>query len=154
MKQMCFISTFSLKYTYLRMNLWSGEKIRRGLPKRELVKKHQQTCQQLAERVSREQANVSCLQTFTFFQKLCNHLNYYYYWLVGTKPSHNPRHFRELKITFQNPKHFPESKNTWFWEVFSILGFWHIFLDSGKYFGFWKVFSRWAQIKAIPQMSY
>ena len=83
-------------------------------------------------------------------------------WLVGTKPSHNPRHFPELKITFQNPKHFPESKtlpriqkhfpeskNTWFWEVFWILGhvfgFCHVFLDSGNYFGFWKVFSRWAQ---------
>ena len=66
-------------------------------------------------------------------------------WLVGTNPSHNPRHFPELKNTSQNPKtlpriiikkKFPEFKNTWFWEVFWILG--HVF-------GFWKVFSRWAQ---------
>ena len=47
-------------------------------------------------------------------------------WLVGTNPSHNPRHF-------------PESQN-------------HVFLDSGtsfwilaRIFGFWEVFSRWAQ---------
>ena len=67
-------------------------------------------------------------------------------WLIGT------RHFPELKNTFpesksnpQNPKtlpriqkKLPRIQNTWFREVFWIMGyvfgFWHVFLDSGKFF--------------------
>ena len=49
------ISTSSLKYTYLHMNLWTGAKIRQGLPKRELVKKAPTNLPITSRRVSREQ---------------------------------------------------------------------------------------------------
>ena len=72
-------------------------------------------------------------------------------WLVGTNPSHNPRHFPELKNTSQNPKTFPriQKKKIPRIQKHMVLG---SVLDSGtcfwilaRIFGFWKVFSRWAQ---------
>ena len=72
-------------------------------------------------------------------------------WLVGT------RHFPELKSTFpesksnsQNPKtlpgihkKLPRIQNTWFWEVFWVMGY---------VFGFWKVFFMVGP-QTTPQMS-
>ena len=60
-------------------------------------------------------------------------------WLVGTK------HFPESKSISQNPKTRPRNQNssssgTCFWILGSVLGFWEVFLDSGKCFGFWEVF--------------
>ena len=42
--------------------------------------------------------------------------------------------------TFQNPKYFPESKNMCQNPRIENTSQNHVFLDSGKCFGFWKVF--------------
>ena len=80
-------------------------------------------------------------------------------WLVGTNPSHNPRHFPELKNTSQNPKTLPRikkkknSQNPKTHGSGKCFGFWDMFLDSGTYFWILESFFTVGP-KGTPQMSY
>ena len=72
MTQMCLISTLSLKYTYLHMNLCTGARIRQGLPKRELVKKAPTNLLITSGRVSRQQADTDQLVGRCQWVKICS----------------------------------------------------------------------------------
>ena len=64
-------------------------------------------------------------------------------WLVGTKPSHNPKHFPELKNTFPESEH--TSQNPKYLVLESVLDHGTCFWILARIFGWWKVFSWWGQ---------
>ena len=69
-------------------------------------------------------------------------------WLVGTKPSHNPRHFPELKNTFPESEH--TSQNPKYLVLESVLDHGTCFWILARIFRWWKVFSWWGQ-KPAPK---